>query len=885
METSGRGLHRLINWLAISACLLWIWSSSWAQKDVFVEHLRQAISLSRQGKWEEALRRCDQALAIADSDARRAEALLRKAEILSQRGRWAEAIKAYSAITSLGKPPSYYLLAAWRGMASAASAAGDYEIELNARRQIAAFPAISDSERVMALTRCAKLLAELGRRQEAIKLLEDVTHKFGNVQTASAARMRLLEMYLSEGAVAKARTLLSQSLRAGYPDAEALYARALRLLRGKNLSVAMKIADELISARPASSSAWREVFEIYRAAGKADRFVETAFQRLSRHPEALAGAIGLAEALALSGRSNDARRALSMVAQTISSQPPSAQLLLRAARAALRVGQIKLADKWSERALQAKPKDSQLMRLRAEVLAAQGRKGQAFELLKQSVRFDPADLSSAALLAALMRTAGLDEMLPALAEAVRKATGKPAALSRDLCSYYFASGSYGRAVAELTGAVRAGEVSVASGQAMARSWLYDDIARPEVLKHMEELFRQGQLPASLLPPLAYGLLLAGKEKLAGQVLGKLDEKTRGGAALRIMQWLSADGRSDLARKARSMALLGRLPPETEAQLALGIARDALAAGRPSEAVQVLTEHYKPGLPTATDLAYKTALAEALLDVGRAQEAMAIAERLSQSPAGASPDVILLRARCAFVTGDYDRATELAGLLLSLVRHGTQPTSAGPRRIPPVARPIPAFGFFTSQREEMVGAAMLLRAEAALRCGRIQQALARFQEIIETVPASSAAIVAVQRVGLCMQLESMQEKQRRRFILGLQALDKGEYEQAEELFSVWMDEADNSLADDVRVMLAEAMAASRPDEAARRLEQLAREMPESPLAPYALFRAAQIEAAIRPAGAVRLAKAVTQTFPDSALAPVAEALVSQLQQTSEGAGGL
>lgn len=74
-----------------------------------------------------------------------------------------------------------------------------------------------------------------------------------------------------------------------------------------------------------------------------------------------------------------------------------------------------------------------------------------------------------------------------------------------------------------------------------------------------------------------------------------------------------------------------------------------------------------------------------------------------------------------------------------------------------------------------------------------------------------------------------------------------------------------------------MAASRPEEAAAVMEELARDMPDSPLAAYALLAAAQLLAPLAPAEAVRTAAALRKQYPDSALAPLAAQLEDELNR--------
>jgi TolA-binding protein len=169
----------------------------------------------------------------------------------------------------------------------------------------------------------------------------------------------------------------------------------------------------------------------------------------------------------------------------------------------------------------------------------------------------------------------------------------------------------------------------------------------------------------------------------------------------------------------------------------------------------------------------------------------------------------------------------------------------------------------------------LLAEIALRKGDLDLARRSYLRLVEASPASPQATQAVARMSLVAALESLPTADRDRFLTGLRALDSGKSDRARELWSEWIDDATSPLCGNLRLLLAEALEATDPRAAASRLEELVAALPDSPLSPYALYRAAELRAASEPAAAVRLARSVGEKYPDSALVPLALHLAEEL----------
>ncbi len=826
---------------------------------------------------------------MAAGDHERAEALLGKAIVFRSANRYAESLAAYQAAAELPGATGYQKLQAWRGVARSAASVADQDLEIKANEYLSRDRAASEAERALALERLGTVWLARGEDEKAVAYLRELLDEYPHQPAVAQARLRLIEHYAAGGKDEEVAKLLALAREALSPDVEVLHVRAAELAaEGGNLRGALRILDDLLACRPYSAGGWQRAWEFHEEAGDAQAFLEQALARARGDAQVAEGLLGIAEAVAARRGQGDLERALGLFQQLLALAPADAVSRVGAAQAALDAGRQDLADQWSRQALEARPEDSQAQGVRARVLVALDRRDEAFELLKRSVGFRPTDLRTAERLASLLQPAQLADRLPEIAAQVRQATGEPGALALHLARHHYERAQWRQAVEELARSAQARETSQGYSVMLLRSWLDEPTTRAGIVAVLEEKHDAGELGELLVPPYVYASLIEGRRDRALAALAALPGEQQAGTALQVIQWLGLAGRADLARVLYEVVLTGSLDPVTEVQMALTVAQDLALAGRLSEAVRVLEEHQKPGMPDPLSRAYDLALAKALLGLGEVGKAEVLAERLAERPGMAEAvDVALVLAECAFRRGDYGAARRLAEALLSAPaaeEDMPQPPpvpllDGGPVVITiPARRPPGLGGGFTGG--ETRGRALFLLAEMALRENQADVAEQAYQRVVKETPASEAATEAVQRLMTLADLQQLEDEGRARFVEGLWALDRGDREQARQVLGQWLGAYEDALGDDARLLFAEALAASDPEEAARGMEELGSAMPDSPLAPYALLRAAELRAPSAPAEALRLAAALQQQFPASALVPLAARLQDDLHRQME-----
>lgn len=860
---------------------------AWAQEPgTFRERVALGLRLLRQGRAEEALRAYDEALALATVDPERAEALLGKALVLRSANRYAESLAVYQAATELPGATGYQTLQAWRGIARSALSLADEDLEIRANEYLSRDLAASEAERALALERLGALWLARGEDDKAVTCLRELLDEYPHQPGVAQARLQLVEHYAAEGQGEEVDKLLAAARDALSPEVEVLHVRAAEMAaEGGNLREALRILDDLLACRPYSAGGWQRAWEFHEEAGDAQAFLQQALDRARGDAQVAEGLLSIAEAMAARRDPGHLERALGLFEQLLAVAPADAVSRVGAAQTALEAGRLELADRWSRQALEARAEDSQAQAVRARVLVVLDRHDEAFELLKRSVGFDPADLRTAERLASLLQAGQLADRLPELAAQVRKATRQPSALALQLARYHYAKAQWPQAVEELVRSAEAGETSEGYAAMLLRAWVDEPTTRAAVLAALEERHGAGQLAAPLIAPYVYASLTEGRRERALATLAALPAAQQAGTALQVIQWLGLAGRADLARVLYEVVLTGSLDPVTEVQVALTVAQDLALAGRLSEAVRVLEAHRKPGMPDPLSRAYDLSLAKALLGLGDVGQAEVLASRLAEGPgAGEAADVALVLAECAFRRGDYEAARRLAETLLSALTMEEDMPQPPP---PPILDGGPVVITIPSRRPpglpvgftggETRGRALFLLAEIALRQDQRDVAEQAYQRVVKEAPASAAATEAVQRLMTLADLQRLEDDQRARFLAGLCALDRGESEDARQALAPWLGAYDDALSDDARLLFAEGLAAPQPEEAARAMEELGSTMPDSPVAPYALLRAAELRAPNAPAEALRLTAALLQQFPTSALVPLAARLQDDLQR--------
>jgi len=845
--------------------------------------LLHALKAMREGRLYDAVEAYRRAYAGADTDAERAAALLGEGDAWAALEQYGQAAEAYAQAARLRGAADHQRLRAWLGAAKSAAAAGNTKLVVEASEWLASSGDATEADRAAALARLAEMRFEEGDLSGAEALWRRLTDEFSSYPAARTARQRLADIFLARGDMEALRKLLAAARGAGQPDAEGLHVyAATRLASAGKVRPALDICEALLAWRPSSEAGWAQAWHLHDQLGDSDVFLRAALERARSDSQVAQGLAGVAENLAASPRPEQRTRSLVLYELLLALAPDSPRLLYGATRVALEAGRMDLAERWSAALARTEPNNTSAQALRGRVLAALNRLDEALTALKKAAHYSPADADSARYLMAMLEDAGLAEEAPKVAAEVRTATGNPTALAGDLAQLYQRVGRWREAAVELAKAIAGGEASGGYVTSLVYQWLADPAGAQETAAAMAELAAKGELPRVMLPAYFCLLALSGRQQDVAAQLATLPAEQRGEAAVQTAQLLVLAGRDDLASQLYEVALGGQLPPETELQVTLRLAEDLSTAGLVAEARQLLEAHRKPGMPSRLAAAYDLALAELLLAAGAVGEAEALLSGMASQVSGT--DAVRLRlllGESAFRRGDYSAVRRLLEPLIGDRQAAAQGAAEAPPAPPglgeldvPAQVAVPMTPAGGTPADAAARAAFLL-AEVALRENELSEARKGYLALVSSAPATVAATRAVGRLGLLSALAELDDAECARFLAGLKLLDAGDPDQARSLWADWLDRPSGPMAAYGWFLLAEALEAREPLRAAEEFERLATGLPDAPLAPIALYRAAMLRARTQPALAVALAGRLQQHYPDSALAPVAAQLAEEL----------
>ncbi len=879
-------IRRLADLAVLIALALPVGALAQGQTADYRAAMQDALAALRLGRFDNAAVAYDRSAGLAKTGPERADALMGKGQVLWMVRRYADSLAAYRKAAEETGLAAYQRRAAWQGVVRLAGDAPDLPVAKAAADALAAAPAadVTAADRASVLAHLGDLHFAAGDKPSALASWRRLVDLYPAQPSARFACQRLLEVYLAERSSAEHRSaeiraLLDAARHAGVVYAEDLYVTAIEGLTQSDAAEAAKLGDDLLAWRPLSPLAWHVVWPAHRKLGDADAFLKRALDVAGKQPAAGPGLAALADVLATSMAPEDWSAGLALYERLLAADPQSGRLLYGAGEAALRLDRLDAADRWTAAGVQLEPREPATLTLRGRVLVRLDRPAEALALLKQAAQYQPEDVLSAQRLAGMMDAAGLRDALPALVAEVRAATGNKAALASALATSYRAAGKWREAVTELASAVNAGEASPSYAVSNLRQWLSDTTSGAEVAAALDKLAAASAMPPGLAPAHLFALALLGRREDLDRRLAALDPADRGRAALQAAEWLEWTGRDDLAAPLYQAVLAARIDPALESQIALRLAGDLADQGRTNEARRLLEAHRKPAMPGQMAAPYDLALARLLLDAGETAGAEALLQPLSARPQGIDPrEVAYLLAEAAFRRGDYDAATRRLADVAA--RPGASVlTPPAPPQLGDDEEPLPAPPMVVlpppSTTLAMSAEPQFLSAEIALRRGDLDLARKAFLRLVQASPSSPQATQAVAWMSLVGALQSLPVPDRTRALDGLRALDAGKPDRAHDLWSEWIDDSASPLCGNLRLLLAEALAATDPRAAAAGLEELVAALPDSPLGPYALYRAAELRAASEPAAAMRLARSVGEKYPDSALVPLASRLADEL----------
>jgi len=212
---------------------------------------------------------------------------------------------------------------------------------------------------------------------------ETVRQRPDNIRARNNLAAALLEANEMEAGMAELRAALQ--LKPDHPDVLRNLARAELLAGGTPEALAHIEQAQRID--PSVAAGWTLLGATRLHANQPERAVEAYAQARRMRPDSLAAACGLGEALFLSGRNDEA---LTIFAELSRQAPNYPGLHLNYGGALLDAGKLEAALAQFDAALaDGTPPTTKLLHLRALTLAELGRRGEAIEAVRQTLKLEP----------------------------------------------------------------------------------------------------------------------------------------------------------------------------------------------------------------------------------------------------------------------------------------------------------------------------------------------------------------------------------------------------------------------------------------------------------------------------------------------------------------
>ncbi len=824
------------------------------------------------------------ALAAAQTDDERAEALVKRAQVLRGLNRAGLAEKDLRQAVGLNATSPYRRAAVFQ-LGGILQATGRQNEAVAVYRDLAEKAKDQPVLAADALLAAARMLVEGNEYLKAREVLESLPPAGVPPPQKQQAAMLLAEVLIGLGDLEAAQKAIAAE---GLPKSQAAYlqARLAQSLAAQGkYEEALRACQAALEADPGNQSVWRIRAQIADKQGKAEALVQEVTTQLEADPKNETLAARLA---ALADWSEDPARALAIYGRLVKLRPEDASVLARAAGLATEAGKLDDALAWYEAAQRLEPDDTNVYFQIGDVQARRGKTAEALDAWKKATSYRAGDVPATARLGQMLAEHSLYEEAAQLYRECRDKAGDPTALAPELAEALSALAKPQEAIREY---VTAASQSLPQAQAIVPEAI--KVARESAL--VPQLMEQAKerLAATHAPGLA--LLLALAEATEGRAEEAIARATEAGLKpddlLSIGESLEQNGdRDGAARMYAAVVARPGVSVGLRLENALRAAQIDVAAGRVTDGAAVLRlATATPGGPPQLRDRASLMLADLTLRTGGdPDEASSLFAALAKQ--SRLPDVAReARWRLAdaeFAAGHFDAATAMY-----------QQLAQGAPAVEPVPPPPPPFGgavrvvpgrlparSIPAEDSRMTPAyAAEQIAEGAFRSGQFDRAKALFAEVAEKYPESIYANDALARRVLIMtdfaQPRPAADTYRQALIEGAGPHWEAALAKLRDLAALG---AQEPLSDEAAVLTADLLAShGRAAEAAAQYRAAARDFPASLLAPEALLKAAQLAQSLGDdAQAKQDLEALLKAFPKS---PMAETAALRLDDLARQGG--
>jgi len=825
------------------------------------------------GKLAEAEAAYLAALEVAQTDEEHAQVLSRLGEIRRRRGDRDGAFSAYRRALDL-RGDGAWLSRCLSQLASLAHQVGEVEVARATYTRLltdfAGIPGLASN----ATVGLARLERETGDLPAAIRRLEQLLTASEGSGNSYQARRMLVECLLEAEEFDRAIEIARGGAERTPERADLLLRSAAALMDANKLERAEEVCREVLTKQPEDEGAWRLLYQISSERGTVEQ-LEAELLHAAEGPHRTSALRRLAEILSWEGEDE---RAMGVYEQLLEAAPEDVELLYRVGSLAKDAGDLVRAEGYLARLLRLQPDHRSAGQLLGEVYVRQGKTQQAVESFKAAAGYQPDDPSSARALGLSLSAHSLYRQAIAVYESTRRELGDETLLAYEMGHAFVGLLDYEPATQEFL--IALSEPSRTSSRLISyelERLAGDEIAAETVLGVLDSWAQRQRLGDDQLLALARAYLAAEQPDRGLATLRRLGR----GAAVGILDLAgqqAAIAEDELAADLYELALARELAPEQRGSVALRLSKLRLSQGRWREALKLLEDN-PVWLAEPTEAALLRA--EVLLRFAREVPAArkAYTEVLATTRDG-SLDARRASwglADCLFAAGEWDRAEEAYRILAEGPQGGlvVEPPPAPPGHPAVVA---PGLVLIPDQRDESRTSpeyAALRMAEISLRRGNLEQATARFKQMVQQYPASVYANDALERLAFIKSNLDGEGEAEADYLRALGLLERGDWDAAALLLEELCDQPAEPLADDALMLLAASWADRGESRHAVALYiQLADSFPESLLAPTALLNAAHllVDSLSRIAEGGACLERITESYPEAAAADEARDLL-------------
>lgn len=298
------------------------------------------------------------------------------ARTAGRQGNLAAEITAYRQAIKLNPEQPYWV---YRNLGDALKQSGDAAAAIDCWRKGAEREAIP----VVGHTRLAEFLHKMGRRQEALALMEAAINSTTDVGTA---QIILARTWLALGRPELAETHARQALAANPEDTRAMTSLGRGLGEQGRFPEAIEVVERWVELCPNQVNPLHELASLYTRSGKSDAAVATLHRTVSINPASAPTHFALSQALEAQG-SLDA--AILAVRQAIEITPADIYFRLRLGRLLIQCKELTEAEQVLRQVIEMDEGLAAAHERLSHVLELQGRAGPALEAARRALQLAP----------------------------------------------------------------------------------------------------------------------------------------------------------------------------------------------------------------------------------------------------------------------------------------------------------------------------------------------------------------------------------------------------------------------------------------------------------------------------------------------------------------